>query len=89
MLQPVSKLFQRPGSIKLDETDIRHYIERHLRELLKTPNIYCEKLKGGRAVLKVPTALLRQEVYLLEYDLAQLLKKEAEYKLKGLKVYQV
>jgi hypothetical protein len=88
MLQPVSKLFQREGSAPLDEIDIRHFIERYLKKELATQEIVCERLKDGQAVVRVPSALLRQEVYLLEYDMALLLKKEANYTLKGIRVTQ-
>jgi len=88
MLRPVSDLFRRTEQVSLDELDIKHFIERYLRERLGSLAIYCERVREGQAVVRVPSPLLQQEVYLMEYDLALVLQREAHYTLRSITAIQ-
>lgn len=87
-LQPISKLFKRAGAVSLDEVDVRHFVERYLRERLGADELFCEAVSGGRVVVRARAAALRQEIYLLEWDLQQALREEAQFALRELVVTQ-
>ena len=88
MLQPVGDLFKDKTSVLLDEGDIRHFVGRYLQKKLKANTIFCERVNKGQVAVRAGSPLLQQEVYLLEYDLALALKREADYTLKEFKVTQ-
>lgn len=88
MLQPVSTWLKRRGAVRLDEIDIRQLIERYVRAQVASVAVYCAQARDGRVVVRVPSALLRHEVLLLEYDLGVLLQREADFALGELTVTQ-
>jgi hypothetical protein len=87
-LRPISELFKRTDAVALDETDIRHFVERYLRERLTTAALFCEGATKGRVIVRAPGALVRQEIFLLEWDLAQVLREQAQFSLRELVVTQ-
>jgi len=76
----------RSEKVIVDEVDVKHFVTRYLQAELGSTQVVCEEINNHKAVVRVPSAILAQEVYLLEYDLAQLLKEQANFKLKKLKV---
>ncbi|MBI4022445.1 MAG: hypothetical protein HY372_03735 [Candidatus Andersenbacteria bacterium] len=84
----MSALFKRRGQGALDEIDIRQLAERFVRRQMDSSAVYCERARGGHVVMRVPSALLQHEVLLLEYDIATLLKQEADFTLRELSVTQ-
>lgn len=71
----------------LGAADVKYFVERYLRQKVKSEKVICEKIKGGRVEVRTASPTLQQEVYLLEYDLKLALNKELNFKLKELKVF--
>lgn len=89
MMKSVGEVLQRKNKSRvLEASDVRHFIERYLSAKVSSNQIICDRVRGGRVVIRVGSPTLQQEVYLLEYDLAQELAREANYKLKSLRVTQ-
>ncbi len=86
MFHSLQSLF-RHTTFAWEETDIRHYIQEYLQRRLKIDSLYCEKARDGVIVVRVGTPTARQEVSLLEFDLARDLKKDTAYILRQLVVY--
>jgi hypothetical protein len=89
MLQPISKLFRDRSGAGLDEVDVRHFVERYLRGRIGVSALFCDRAHQGHVVVRALAAPVRQETYLLEYDLAQALSREADFQLKKLTVNQL
>jgi hypothetical protein len=89
MLQPIGKFFKNRAAVALDEVDRRHFIERYLRDKIGTSALFCDRASQGRIIVRAASPPVRQEVYLLEYDLAKELKREVSFDLKELTVTQL
>lgn len=70
------------------EIEGRYLIERLLRDWLKSNDIWCERLQGGCAKVRVGSGLLQQEVIIKEYDIRLSLRGELGLELTKLEVYQ-
>lgn len=68
------------------EGDVRHWVNQFLAQEVKSSQIYCESARGGQLVVRVTSALLKQEVLLLEYDLRRALKEQGQWVLTELRV---
>jgi hypothetical protein len=87
-LTPISHLFGRTSKVVLDETDVRHFVERYLAQQVGSGTVVCEEARDGRIVVRAREALVRQEIGLLEWDLRQALEREADFTLRELTVTQ-
>lgn len=63
------------------EADVRHWVNQFLTREVKSSDLYCESAGGGQVVVRVASALLKQEVLLLEYDLRRSLKEQGQRQL--------
>lgn len=87
MLKKIGTLLKNRASHRhIVESDIRHLVEQFFIRELRDDHVYCRYVKRGIIVVQTFSPLLRQEAYLLSYDLALFLKEEANYTLKKLKV---
>lgn len=68
------------------EGDVRHWVNQFLTHEVKSSDLYCESASGGQLVVRVSSALLKQEVLLLEYDLKRSLKEQGQWMLTELVV---
>ncbi len=87
MWQGLGRLLQTkkpPG--RWSEADVRHWVNQFLAREVKSSDLYCESASGGQVVVRVASALLKQEVLLLEYDLRRLLKEQGQWQLTELVV---
>lgn len=64
-----------------NEADVRHWVNQYLMQETKSNDLYCESASGGQLIVRVASALLKQEVLLLEYDLKRLLKDQGQWLL--------
>lgn len=87
MLHSLQSVLGNRGA-SLDETDRRHFIQSFLRGLLHTEALYCEHAHHGVVVVRVGSATLRQEVILLQHDVACMLEREFGFLLTTLRVIQ-
>lgn len=87
MAHPLAELLERPPAT-WTESDVKHFIQEHLRRSLRSDAILCESVADGVVSLRVPSPTLQQAVLLMEYDLAQLAHEEAGYTIKKLRVRQ-
>ncbi len=86
MFNRVSKLFASDKAA-WPESDIRHLVTHFLQQAYKTDSVHCEQAsKEGTVIIRVNTPALHQEIVLREFDLAELLQKEAQFELKKLVV---
>lgn len=79
-------LRQKKTERQWQEVDVRHWVTQYLAAELKSPEVYCESATAGQVIVRVGSALLKQEVLLLEYDLQQQLKRRGRWQLKNLTV---
>lgn len=68
------------------EADVRHWVNQFLAREVKSNEVYCESASAGQLVVRVGTALFKQEVLLLEYDLKRALKEQGQWHLTELLV---
>lgn len=73
MFQPLSSLFSRKKPVRYEEVDVRHFVQRFLRDLVRTEALYCEQAHTGLVVVRVASPSVQQEVLLLESDVRQAL----------------
>jgi hypothetical protein len=86
VFQPLASLFRDKKRASWQEGDIKYFIQDYLRRTTRSDQLYCQAVNNGRATVQVSSPMLQQEVRLLEYDLRQVLKSEANYRLKELQV---
>lgn len=79
-------LHARKAGSPWSEVDVRHWVTRYLAAELKSDEVYCESAHAGQLVVRVGTALFKQEVLLLEYDLKRLLSEQGQWRLTELVV---
>lgn len=68
------------------EADLRYLIQDFLRTAVRTDAVYCDRVQGGVALVRVSSAGLRQAVTLLEFDVARYVAERAAYRLERLDV---
>jgi hypothetical protein len=73
MLDSLNTIFINRQS-SLDESDIRHFVQAFLRDVLHTEALYCERARDGLVVIRVSSPALFQEVFLLEHDVSRALQ---------------
>lgn len=83
--EPIKFLINQPRGA-WDSEAAKYFIQEYLRRELKDENIYCQKVSGGVAYIRVPWPIQKLEALLLEYDIAQKTQKEGDFELKKLKV---
>lgn len=86
MFHPLQSLF-RHTKIGWEEVDIKYYMERYLHTKVKSDQLYCEKVHGGVAVVRVGSATLQQEIMLLEFDIRREVLAATNYRIRQLVVY--
>jgi hypothetical protein len=86
MFHPLQQLFKKTAS-HWDEADISFFIERYLRQELKTEALYCERVHGGVASVRCGSPALQQAALLSEFELQQLLRTETGYELTRILAY--
>lgn len=86
MWHPLSSLFNRPEAAGWSEVDIRYVVQDYLQRELKTSAVYCESVKGGRALVRVGAPALVQQVRLLLFDAQRAVKEQTGYELTALDV---
>lgn len=69
-----------------DEQDARYFIQQYLQQQFKTSEIYCEEFSAGCATIRVANPTLQEAVWLVEWELKERLKKEAQFELKKIVV---
>lgn len=81
VFHPLSKLFEKKHAIVWDEIDVRHFVQTWLRHQIKTDQLYCERVRGQTAYVRVLSPAARQAALLLIPDLQAALQQEAHYVL--------
>ncbi len=80
MWEAVGKLIDEDKT-GLDEVDMKFVVERRLRGWLKSSEVRCEKVEGGKVVVQVMSPALRQEVMLRESELRVELEQKHGYRM--------
>lgn len=87
MWQGLDRLFRaRKSAGPWSEADVRYWVNQFLAQEVKSNDVYCESASAGQLVVRVTSALLKQEVLLLEYDLRRALKEQGQWHLTELVV---
>lgn len=81
MFQPLGRLTQQKGVRRLDETDVRHFVQTWLRTHLKLDHVNCEGYRAGVVTVRSASPAVRAAVKVLEFDLGRALKQECEQNL--------
>lgn len=87
MFESAGNLFSKAAdSRKLDESDIRMYIQMWFRDKTHSEGVYCEGISGGKAIMRVSSPALHQQVRLLEAELVEVLANQQAIDLRGVVV---
>lgn len=86
MWHPLGSLFKRPAVVGWSEIDIRYVVQDYIQQALRSPTVFCESVKDGRAFIRGATPLQVQQLHLLTFDIQQAVQQKTGYEITDLKV---
>lgn len=86
MWHPLGSLFKRPDAVGWSEVDIRYVIQDYVQRQLGSGSVYCEWVRGGRALIRGASPLQIQQLHLLTFDIQQAVKEKTGYELVEIKI---